>query len=120
MAVAANFVTVCRPNPQQIPVEQPTALFLNEPAHTIFIHVGIMARPVAENVIIIYICFPTGETGELPAIWPRDSSREGTPASLGGPGAREHSRVPNVHLQAGLLPNQVAHCPMGQAIDQKV
>ena len=31
-----------------------------------------------ENVIIIYICFPTGETGELPAIWPSDSSREGT------------------------------------------
>src|SRR5271156_3518448 len=24
-----------------------------------------------------------------------------------------HSRVPNVHLQAGLVPNQVARCPMG-------
>jgi hypothetical protein len=34
--------------------------------------------------------------------------------------AQGHSRVPNVHLQAGLLPNQVAHYPMGQAIDQTV
>jgi hypothetical protein len=32
---------------------------------------------VAANVIIVYICFPTG-AGELPAIWPRGSSREGT------------------------------------------
>ena len=28
--------------------------------------------------------------------------------------------APNVHLQAGLLSNQVARCPMGQAIDQTV
>ena len=31
-----------------------------------------------------------------------------------------HSLVPNVHLQAGLLPNQVARCLMGQAIYQTV
>jgi hypothetical protein len=31
-----------------------------------------------------------------------------------------HSRVPNVHLQASLLPNKVAYCLMGQTIDQTV
>jgi hypothetical protein len=58
----------------------------------------------AENVVIIYICFPTSEASELPAIWSRGSSCEGNPW-----------QAPNVHPQAGLLPNQVAHCPMGQA-----
>jgi hypothetical protein len=41
----------------------------------------------AANVIIIYTYFRTGEAGELPAIWSRDSSREGTLASPGSPGA---------------------------------
>jgi hypothetical protein len=35
------------------------------------------------------------------------------PCTLPTEGAGGHSRVPNVHLQAGLLPNQVARCPMG-------
>ena len=32
--------------PQQIPIEQPLDLFLNGPAYTTFLHVGITARPV--------------------------------------------------------------------------
>jgi hypothetical protein len=37
-------------------------------------------------MIIIYICFPTGEADELPATWSRDSSGKGTLASPGSPG----------------------------------
>ena len=33
---------------------------------------------------------------------------------------RGRKGAPNVHLQAGLLSNQVARCLMGQAIDQTV
>ena len=75
----------------------------------------------------VYICFPTSEAGELIAIWPGGGSREGTLVSAGKPpmqvairGRRGHLWVPNVHLLADLLPNQVARCLMGQAIDQTV
>jgi hypothetical protein len=44
--------------------------------------------------------------------------------SMSGQGQQErqggNSRAPNVDLQASLLPNQVTHCLMGQAIDQTV
>jgi len=36
------------------------------------------------------------------------------------PRQAQAQRAPKVHLQAGLLSNQVAHCPMGRAIDQTV
>jgi hypothetical protein len=41
------FHDVVPTDPSINPVEQPIDLFLNEPAHTTFIHVGITARPVA-------------------------------------------------------------------------
>ena len=55
--------------------------------------------------------------GELPVIWPRGKQPQGyrdkprlTPIYVA---SRGRGGAPNVHLQAGLLPNQVARCPMG-------
>src|ERR1700722_11844751 len=69
------------------------------------------------------ICFPTG-ADELLAIWPRGKQLQGysnkprrAPMYVAN---RERRGALNIHLQAGLLPNQVACCPMGQAIDQTV
>jgi hypothetical protein len=39
-------VVLFRSAPQQIPVEQPIDLFLNRPAYTTFLPVGITARPI--------------------------------------------------------------------------
>jgi hypothetical protein len=70
------------------------------------------------------LTFASTGAGELPAIWPRGKQPQGyrdkprqAPHICCQPRAQG---TPNVHLQAGLLPNQVARCPMGQAIDQTV
>ena len=54
--------------------------------------------------------------------WPRGYC-EGHPGkplcTLPTHGAGGHSRAPNVHLQAGLLPNQVARCPIGSPLTKQ-
>src|SRR2546423_1359169 len=97
-----------------------TASFLS-----IFVHIFCeLCGRYAANVIIVYICFPTGAgeictsnlaQGQAAARVP-DKPRQ-APMYVTNRGRRG---TLNVHLQAGLLSNQVARCLMGQAIDQTV
>jgi hypothetical protein len=71
----------------------------------------------AANVII---CFPTGEADEFASDLVQGQQPRGHPGKPRQPRRMGHSRVPNVHLQARLLPNKVAYYLLGQAIDQTV
>jgi hypothetical protein len=71
----------------------------------------------AANMIIVYICFSYRRwraasnlaQGQQPRGYP--GKAPGKPLWTRAQGSILES--PNVHLQAGLLPNQVARCPMG-------
>jgi hypothetical protein len=71
----------------------------------------------AANVIIVYISFSYRRwraasnlaQGQQPRGYP--GKAPGKPLCTRAQGSILES--PNVHLQAGLLPNQVARCPMG-------
>ena len=69
----------------------------------------------AANMIIVYICLSALASCQQFGLGAA-AARASWQAPV-APGAEGHSRVPNVHLHAGLLPNQVAHCPMGQAVN---
>jgi hypothetical protein len=124
--VAAGLISRCQfrgsvpTEPSTNPVEQPTALFLNGPApynlHTRWYN-GQACCGKRDHYLHL---LPYQRDWRVAAIWPRDSNREGTLQASAAPaqGAIFESRM--FTYRAGLLPNQVAHCRMGQAIDQKV